>query len=554
MSHIIPSLRTQSPMDVPPSSDKGKEEDVSISVSLEQEPLEVALIDTLPIEILAVIFRLATNNGKDQNTLCRMREVSRFWHQLIEGSAEDEDLFRYGLLSSLWNKFKGEIQYPLLKERISLIDRSVSRIITLPDDDSCDEESVLFLDSTHFSHFQDLSRELTGTPRLLGFEAAPYEEMQRTLDTSLEQIWPRIRYQIDFAGAPKEAQPIRRWLNDPANAEKIARVTNLNLAYMSLKVLPPEIGKLSQLKYFILAHKQLRNLPEWIGNFSQLINLSVNQSELTSLPESIGNLSRLTNLNLGGNHLTSLPESIGNLSQLTELLLMNNQLASLPESIGNLSRLTRLDLFKNRIASLPETIGNLFRLTSLDLMYNRLTALPESIGNLSQLTELPLSDNLLLFMLAKDFQALRFTQYLPYQVIANKYLACSSYVCQLPLASLCQEIHRGKEDVVLRTAFANLSDELQQEIRQAWSAIHSSSGSSSEAAPDLFADRASLTKAIITVLQNRWNALTADQRRQTYAQVAILAGQPQADANWGEAHAEDNIIRLIDAMELVTQQ
>ncbi len=629
------------------SSDKGKEEDVFLPISPEKEPLEVAPIDTLPVEILAMIFQLATNNGKDPNTLCRMREVNRLWHQLIEGTAEDEDLYRYGLLSSLWNKLKAEIQHPFLKERIFLIDRSVSWIIALPDGDSCDEESVLFLDSTHFSHFQDLSRELTGAPRLLGFSAAPYEDMQRDLDTSLEQIWPLIQAKIKFARAPipDNAQAIREWLNNPANAEKIACITWLDLTYRNLKVLPPEIGHFSQLKTLNLDFNQLSSLPLALNNLSilktltlrnnsfsffpqviyslsQLTILSLHDNQLSSLPQAIGNLSQLQHLNLSKNNLSSFPPTFTNLTQLETFLINNNQFSSLPSFIGNFTQLTVLGLNSNSLSSLPSTIGNLSQLTVLGLDFNSLSSLPSTIGNLIQLQELDLRSNQLsslpatianLTQLQKlDLQHNLLSSLPPIQghpslftILANPLLcilkkgflpiasqsptvgelqakssAYLNYVCRTPLASLCQEILRASPDDVLRNAFEKLSDEGQQRIRQHGSTIPSSSSSSSEKEENLFADRSNFAKAVIASMQKQWEGLSPKEVNLVYAQFAILAGElmenlkeeleefgspPLSDQEllearqklqtmWGQDRADENIMRLIDAMELVTQK
>ena len=56
----------------------------------------------------------------------------------------------------------------------------------------------------------------------------------------LESIWPKIRDQIDFGQDPYliHAAAIRLWLNDPANAGRLAQITRLDLSRLGLKMLP----------------------------------------------------------------------------------------------------------------------------------------------------------------------------------------------------------------------------------------------------------------------------------------------------------------------------
>ena len=103
---------------------------------------------------------------------------------------------------------------------------------------------------------------------------------QELLDTSLELMWAQIQRTHYFGRhdvLPVGAEAIRQWLNDPANAESI---TLLELMGLRLKVLPPEIGKLTQLR--------------WIN---------LNDNQLATLPPEIANLTRLQELYLGGNPL-----------------------------------------------------------------------------------------------------------------------------------------------------------------------------------------------------------------------------------------------------------
>ncbi len=503
MTHAISSSSsTGAFFSMPSSSVPSCREERKKEVEEAQAP-----IDLLADDAWIQIFNRATNGYRDKNTLCAIRAVNRKFSDIID---------TYHLKNS-WSKLHNEVKNPSLRSlvhQIVFVNRFVSGVIASAIDpgytqwDAWEQASLLnrieSMGPSWFSRFSQLTQRLRekGAPipaahAVIGLELSVYENMQQRLEAAVETAWTHIQKQINFKGAPipANAEAIRLWLNDRDNAGKIDLITELNLTYMNVTVLPPEIGK-----------------------FSQLIKLYLSNTQTTALTPEIGNLSQLTKLDLYGNQLISLPSEIGKLSQLKTLRLYANQITALPSEIGNLSQLKALDLNENRI-----------------------TALPSEIGKLSQLAWFRLDDNPLIFILDKDLNQLSSWKSVNFQNTMTTFSACSSYRCQTPLASLCQQIHLGKQEDLLRSTFETLSDEMQQRIRQAWAAIPSSS----EAGADLFADRASCVEAVITALQDKWGSLSRRQRNQAYAQVAILAGQPEEDACW-------NTIRFIDAMELVT--
>ncbi|MGB3291353.1 MAG: COR domain-containing protein, partial [Phormidesmis sp.] len=157
--------------------------------------------------------------------------------------------------------------------------------------------------------------------------------------------------------------------------------------------LPEAVAKLSKLRSLSLQDNQLTTLPDWLAELTELRSLNLSGNQLSSLPEFIGQLTNLTSLSLSGNQLSSLPEFIGQLTNLTSLNLWDNQLSSLPEVVGQLTNLTSLNLWDNQLSSLPEFIGQLTNLTSLNLSFNQLSSLPEFIGQLTNLTLLDLRSN-----------------------------------------------------------------------------------------------------------------------------------------------------------------
>lgn len=92
----------------------------------------------------------------------------------------------------------------------------------------------------------------------------------------------------------------------------------LDLAGENLSELPPEIGKLTNLKTLVLGRwdkkkrKSLRNslsaLPDEMGFLQELRSLFLYGNQFTELPEAVSKLGKLRSLSLQGNQLTTLRE------------------------------------------------------------------------------------------------------------------------------------------------------------------------------------------------------------------------------------------------------
>ncbi|WP_293352419.1 MULTISPECIES: COR domain-containing protein [unclassified Microcoleus] len=177
---------------------------------------------------------------------------------------------------------------------------------------------------------------------------------------------------------------------DIAAAEQL---TQLDLARLGLKELPPEIGKLSNLTQLNLSRNQITEIPEVLGKLSNLTRLILRSNQITEIPEVLGKLSNLTQLDLSTNQITEIPEVLGKLSNLTQIHLSANQITEIPEVLGKLSNLTQLNLSFNQITEIPEVLGKLSNLTQLGLGGNQITEIPEVLGKLSNLTQLGLIGN-----------------------------------------------------------------------------------------------------------------------------------------------------------------
>ncbi|MBD1869636.1 leucine-rich repeat domain-containing protein [Cyanobacteria bacterium FACHB-471] len=164
----------------------------------------------------------------------------------------------------------------------------------------------------------------------------------------------------------------------------------------NLKALPPEIGQLINLKKLWASANQLSNLPAEIGQLTSLRSLKLDENQLSSLPAEITQLTNLRSLSLSDNQLSSLPAEIGKLINLQSLDLTGNQLINLPVEIVQLASLRSLHLTGTELSSLPAQFGQLTSLRSLDLIFNQLSSLPAEIGKLINLQSLDLTGNQLI--------------------------------------------------------------------------------------------------------------------------------------------------------------
>lgn len=167
---------------------------------------------------------------------------------------------------------------------------------------------------------------------------------------------------------------IQRWLDDDTvTGEKqtaAARIRHaydgkeqeLDLSYLDLSSVPPEIWSVSSLRTLSLENNKFLELPKEIKKLRLLSSLNLSSNLIESLPCEIGQLEELRLLNLNRNRLTTLPPQIGCLVSLNELILSGNSLRVLPDEMGNLMALTTLNLEYNlQLERLPETMDRLPR-------------------------------------------------------------------------------------------------------------------------------------------------------------------------------------------------
>ncbi len=165
-------------------------------------------------------------------------------------------------------------------------------------------------------------------------------------------------------------------------------IRELDLRLSELTTLPPEIGRLTDLKTLDLSFNQFTVLPIEIGLLTNLMALNLSYNQFTFLPTEIGYLTDLISLSISSNQLSILPPEIGQLENLFYFYLSNNHLIELPTEIGLLSNLQDLYLDVNQLGTLPSEIGQLASLLTLDISGNPVVVIPKEICALTPGTTL----------------------------------------------------------------------------------------------------------------------------------------------------------------------
>ncbi|HEU5289559.1 MAG TPA: leucine-rich repeat domain-containing protein [Cyclobacteriaceae bacterium] len=158
----------------------------------------------------------------------------------------------------------------------------------------------------------------------------------------------------------------------------------------NLKILPPEIGQLHNLKILNLGNNELTSLPREIGTLQHLEELSVENNQLDHLPIELLNLTRLRRVNFCNNQLDRFP-AISN--SLEEIYLSNNAITEIPVWIRSLSRLAVLDLAENRIDTISNNVILPVTVRKIDLYHNGLRSIGRPLFLLPSLKELILEEN-----------------------------------------------------------------------------------------------------------------------------------------------------------------
>lgn len=403
---------------------------------------------------------------------------------------------------------------------------------------------------------------LTDCPNSILSSQKIHQFNHRIEDDNLQKIWNKVRGQIQAArhatpALPEPAAPlqeIRTWMY--AHQTALQEVELLVLRELRLTCVPKEVGLFSGLQALLLHNNQLVSFPERLcQGLPALRSLSLQNNRLSSLPEGLFyGMTALKALSLTDNQLATLPERLfRGLPALWQLSLNNNQLVTLPEGLfQELPALQMLYLANNQLFSLPEGLFHRVPpLHSLALTGNRLTSIPEGLfqGITPPLTlsigfnPLLISWNPLpLFQTGAAFQ--------------EEMRAFFNYPCRSPFARFYQLAAGGSSTETLREAFSGLPIFIKNGIfGMVWEEAGRPEGDSQWGEHHAFDDMQIFKRVLNKCVKETFTWLSTAEKNAVYGHVYHLArsenGADNLDFNvynWGEIHAFDNILRLIDAM------
>ncbi|MDE2827120.1 MAG: choice-of-anchor B family protein [Bacteroidota bacterium] len=181
-------------------------------------------------------------------------------------------------------------------------------------------------------------------------------------------------------GTMPDAQTLNSWHGVTVDMQA-SRVSEIRLEDNWLNgKLPPQIGKLTHLKYLSLRDNYLDGeIPSEIGKLTRLKYLSLWSSNLEGdIPAEIWTLKELKMLNIGDNYELGgiIPPEVGNLTELDTLFVNWGKVSGgLPEEIGNLNNLRLLEIQQNQlIGKLPSSMTNMSQLAHLNFQGQDLCA------------------------------------------------------------------------------------------------------------------------------------------------------------------------------------
>jgi Leucine-rich repeat (LRR) protein len=181
------------------------------------------------------------------------------------------------------------------------------------------------------------------------------------------------------------------------------RKKKLDLSYLHIKAIPPEIAELETLVELDISCYTLTEVPDFIGNISSLQTLRIQSSTIETIPASIGNLKNLRTLRIHSDKIAELPGEIGNCISLTVLDVQCPELKTLPPSFSHLKKLQSLCFSSCNLSVLPDYICGWTELEELKVSmqntfqgpYTKVTKIPHAIGNLKKLRTLVLDGTLI---------------------------------------------------------------------------------------------------------------------------------------------------------------
>lgn len=133
----------------------------------------------------------------------------------------------------------------------------------------------------------------------------------------------------------------------------VPRLNDLHLEVNYIKLIPPEISKLSNLTTLNMACNRISRLPDTFSQLHSLKNLNLSSNRLKVVPPQVLSITGLKRLDLSYNSIKKLTDGLASLRNLITLQVAGNQLTGkLPEFFEKLTHLVKVDVRFNRLTSI----------------------------------------------------------------------------------------------------------------------------------------------------------------------------------------------------------
>ncbi len=351
--------------------------------------------------------------------------------------------------------------------------------------------------------FQTLAQKLNAEAafgNIIPVDLSSYIELhiqwQAVLDHALLVLWTDgIVSKLTNPPVLNTVEEIRAYLANPKNQRALGKITELSFFRKGLKVIPPEIQYLANLKELTIVDGQVTSIPAELAG-SKLTKLCLNFNQITSIPKELAN-SKLVEISLSNNQITAIPVELKK-SQINKLNLQFNQITTIPKKVFIFIKNTWL--FNNQLLFISDKNTKIHGSAGVGREINLFTAY-ECQSSLS-----------------KFFQAVAL-ETIPSKQIPAAFSALNT-----------KDQHLIFEMVYLEAGIT--SDDAN------WGELH------------VFDDMHRFNKALRRAISIKFDRLSQEDKNKVYGEVYTLAGKPKMDdAKWGENNAFDHVLRLIDAMD-----
>jgi len=222
---------------------------------------------------------------------------------------------------------------------------------------------------------------------------------QKDLDEALLILWSFLAPKMTGVPTMTAAPAIRGWMADPNNARFLDTIDSVGLVERRLKVIPPEINTLRNLRTLQLEKNQITQIyPETFAGCRALRFLSLHNNRITQIaPQAFAGCQALTLLSLEYNQMAKIdPQAFAGCPTLQTLRLNNNRITQIdPQTFAGYLALEVLDLSNNQIVQIdPQTFAGCRALQVLILNNNQLTQIaPQAFAGCQALNTLYINDN-----------------------------------------------------------------------------------------------------------------------------------------------------------------